>query len=270
MSGSGASSGVRDWKRAAEELISSGQYPAAEQHCRQWRSLAPQEAEAHCLSGILALEQRQVAAALGHLEQAVGLDPGLSRAWVQMARALSLLRRTAESLQAANRGFALQPADALSLDTLGVIYSRANQHQRAAGLFRQAAVVAPDNAGYQFNLASALKFLGDFEGAEAAYESCLNAEPEYWKAYPPLSQLRKQTAERNHRARYEAMLPRAQSVDAQLQLRLALAKECEDLGQAREAFQHLLAGKSAKRASLGYDSAEDAALFASVPTFPRF
>ena len=255
---------VRDLRQAAEALINAGQYPAAGDRCRQWLSLSPRDADAHFLAGVVSLEQRQVQPALIHLQQAVDLDERHARAWVQLARALSLLRRTAESMQAADRAFALQPDDGLSLDTLGVIYSRANQHDRAAGLFRSAVALAPDNAGYQFNLASALKFLGDFKGAEAAYEDCLRAEPEYWKAYPPLSQLRKQTAERNHRARYEAMLPHAKSVDAQLQLRMALAKECEDLGEPQQAFGHLLAGKSAKRAQLGYDSAEDTALFAAI------
>lgn len=255
---------VRDLKLATEALINAGQYPAAGERCRQWLALSPEDTDAHFLAGVVSLEQRQVERALVHLKQAVALDEGRAPAWVQLARALSLLRRTAESMQAADRAFTLQPADGLSLDTLGVIYSRANRHDRAAELFRSAAALAPDNAGYQFNLASALKFLGDFDGAEAAYEACLRAEPEYWKAYPPLSQLRKQTADRNHQARYEAMLPRARSVDAQLQLRMALAKECEDLGEPRTAFAHLVAGKSAKRAQLGYDSADDAALFSAI------
>ena len=258
------SDGPSHWQSQAEALLNRKQFNAAEQCCRQWLQTPAACAEGHFLLGMALCGSRQFDQALLSIDQALVLDDQRADYHAQRGRLLSLRRRTAEAIAAAEAALARRPGDALTLDTLGVIYSRANQHQRAADLFRQAAVLAPNNAGYQFNLASALKFLGDFEGAEAAYESCLNAEPEYWKAYPPLSQLRKQTAERNHRARFEAMLPRARSVDAQLQLRLALAKECEDLGEPREAFQHLLAGKSAKRASLGYDSAEDTALFAAV------
>lgn len=244
--------------------LAGGRLAEADVAGQRLLELAPQHPETHFLLGVLALERRQAEPAVLRFRQALALDASAARYWAQLARALSLLRRTAESLQAADQACRLNPADALSLDTLGVIYSRANRHDQAAALFRQAASRSPANASYQFNLASALKFLGDFDGAEAAYEACLAAEPEYWKAYPPLSQLRRQTPGRNHRARYEALLPRARSVDAQLQLRLALAKECEDLGEPREAFRHLQAGKSAKRASLGYDRADDAALFAAL------
>lgn len=254
------------WRSQAEALLNRQQFREAEQHCRHWLQTIPDAgAEGHFLLGMALSGLRQFERALQSVEQALAVDPRRADYHAQRARLLSLGRRTAESMEAADAALACQPSDALTLDTLGVVYSRANRHERAAELFGRAAAMAPGNAGYQFNLASALKFIGDFEGAEAAYEACLRAEPEYWKAYPPLSQLRKQTPERNHLARYQAMLPRAQSsVDAQLQLRMALAKECEDLGEPRQAFAHLLAGKSAKRAQLGYDSAEDAALFSAI------
>ncbi|MDP3856851.1 MAG: sulfotransferase [Stagnimonas sp.] len=264
MSAEAESALIRDLCQRAEQALAAGHLAAAEHGCQRLLALAPRHAEAHFLLGVLALERRQLEAAVGRLRQAIALDAGPTRYWVQLARALSLGRRIAEALPAAEQALRRRPTDAFSLDTLGVIHSRANLHQAAADLFRAAAAREPANAGYQFNLASALKFLGDFDAAEAAYEACLAADPEFWKAYPPLSQLRRQTPERNHRALYQALLPRARSVDAQLQLRLALAKECEDLGEPREAYKQLVAGKSAKRLSLDYDSGEDAALFADL------
>lgn len=250
-----------------EKLLEARRYAEAELACQRLLQLAPDWAEAHFLHAMLATEQRRWSAAVTNLRQALAIDPAPERYWTQLARLLALTQRIPEALAAADQALQRQPLQAWSLDTLGVVYSRANLHQRAATLFRQASSLEPGNPSYQFNLASALKFLGDFEGAETAYEACLAADPDCWKAYPSLSQLRKQTPERNHRARYEALLPRARSVDAQLQLRMALAKECEDLGEAKQAFQHLLLGKSAKRASLAYDSAEDAALFSALQKY---
>ncbi|ROH93115.1 sulfotransferase family protein [Stagnimonas aquatica] len=247
-----------------EGLLEARRYAEAEQSCQRLLQLAPSLAEAHFLRGMLATELRQWSPAITALRQALSIDAAQERYWTQLARLLALSQRIPEALDAAEQALRLQPQQAWSLDTLGVVYSRANLHARAATLFRQACGLEPGNPHYQFNLASALKFLGDFDSAETAYEACLSADPGYWKAYPPLSQLRTQTPERNHRARYEALLPRADSVDAQLQLHMALAKECEDLGEPNLAFQHLLRGKSAKRASLAYDCAEDARLFSAL------
>ncbi|TAJ52697.1 MAG: sulfotransferase family protein [Nevskiaceae bacterium] len=254
-------------REQVEKLLEAHRHSEAEQACQRLLQLAPDWAETHFLRAMLATEQRRWSAAITDLRQALAIDPEPERYWTQLARLLALTQRIPEALEAADQALQRRPRQAWSLDTLGVVYSRANQHQRAAALFRQACGLEPGNPSYQFNLASALKFLGDFESAEAAYEACLSADPDYWKAYPPLSQLRQQTPERNHRARYEALLPRARSVDAQLQLHMALAKECEDLGEPKQAFQHLLRGKSAKRASLAYDSAEDARLFSALQQY---
>jgi hypothetical protein len=77
--------------------------------------------------------------------------------------------------------------------------------------------------------------------------------------------LRRQTAERNHVARLQALLATdTLDVDAELQLRHALAKECDDLGRYDEAFEHLRTGRSRKRAAVGYDFSSDARLFDAV------
>lgn len=255
---------IGDLRRRASALLQARQLGAAAEACRQLRVLSPQLADAHFLSGAVAAEQQQPSAAAEHLRRAVELAPDHVDAWAQLARVRSLLRDRPASLAAADRALALQPARALTLDTLGVVYSRANRHDRAAEAFRRAVALSPGTASFQFNLASALKFLGDFEGSEAAYEACLQADPRCWKAYPPLSQLRRQTTDRNHLSRYRAALATADGTEARLQLHMAIAKELEDLGEAREALAHLQAGKSARRAELGYRSEDDAALFAAL------
>lgn len=252
------------WLRQAELLLEQRRPAEAADCCRRLLVVAPDDAEALFLLGMAQLEQRQLATALASLRRARAEAPQRADIAAQLARALSLGQQKPAAIAEAEAAVALNPETALTLDTLGVVFSRANAHTAAAALFARAVALAPDNAGYQFNLATSLKFLGDFEAAEAAYEACLRADPQYWKAYPTLSQLRRQTVARNHVARYEALLPQAKTVEGQLQLRMALFKECEDLGDYRAAFAHLSAGKAARRPSLGYRFADDEQLFATL------
>ena len=85
-----------------------------------------------------------------------------------------------------NRRWPCAPREARTHDTMGVIFSRGGRHERAVACFERAAALAPGNAGFQFNLASSLKFLGRFDAAEAAYEACLAADPHYWRAHSAL------------------------------------------------------------------------------------
>lgn len=223
------------------------------------------DAEAHFVLGIAELEQRHLPSALAALQQAARLSPQRADYLAQYARALASVHRLPEALAIAERALACRNADALSLDTIGVVLARGNAHARAADAFRRATVLASHRASFQFNLASSLNFLGDLDGAEAAYEACLSLDPQCWKVHTALARLRRQSAERNHIARLERLLPAAAGkVDALLHLHHALAKEREDLGQYAQAHAELVAGKKGKRESLDYRFERDAELFDAI------
>jgi Tfp pilus assembly protein PilF len=214
---------------------------------------------------VSAVESRQPGRALESIERAIALDPGRVEYHAQRARCLTLLRRHADAAVAADRAMALEPADALTLDTLGVVYSRIGRHHRAAAAFRAATARAPRNAGFHFNLGASLQFAGDVDGAEAAFEAAIAIAPRMCKAHSALSQLRRQTPERNHLERLHSLLATVgDDVDAALYLHHALAKEYEDLGEETRAFGHLEAGNSLKRRGVGYSTDRDRALFETV------
>jgi Flp pilus assembly protein TadD len=215
--------------------------------------------------GVLAAEQGRLTEGLALIRQAITGTPADPEAHAQLARWLSRLHRQAEADAAVERALALGPREARTLDTLGVVLSRGGRHARAARCFERATELEPGNAGFQFNLASSLKFLGRFDEAEAAYEACLAANPRHWRAHSALSQLRRQEPGRNHLSRLKALLDEdGLDVDAELHLRHALAKELEDLGRYDESFEHLAAGRSRKRAASRYAFSRDAALFEAV------
>ncbi len=247
---------------AALDALQRGDWRQAQSAAQAALQTFSGDADAHFALGVALLEQRQMQAAAEHLQHAMQIAPLRTDCAAQCARALSLLQRLPDALAAADIALALAPRDAYSLDTLGVVYSRANAHARAAQVFRRAIELMPKRASYRFNLAASLTFCGEIDAAEAEYEACLALEPHHWRAHSALSQLRRQTPERNHIARLQALLPAAQGQpDALLHLHHALAREHEDLGQYPQAFEHLRTGKAARRSVIAYDSQRDSDLF---------
>lgn len=248
-------------RAAAAQALGRGDYPAAERHALAALECRPGDGEAWLLAGIAAAETRRFGAAIARLEKAVAALPLSIEASAQLARCLSLTGQIAEACRIADRAMDLTPRDALSLDTLGVVYSRGHAHDKACAAFRAAIAQQPSRASYQFNLATSLKFLGDFDAAEQAYETCLALDRRFWKAHSGLAQLRRQTAASNHLVRLQKLLPAAPTRTARIHLQHALAKEYEDLGEYASAFRHLTAANAAKRSGYGYAFDDDAVLF---------
>lgn len=198
------------------------------------------------------------------IERALRLDATRPDYHAQHARCLALRKREGEARAAAERAEALAPLDALTLDTLGVVWSRLGDHARAVKAFESAVTQSPDNADFHYNLAASLRILGRFDEAERELDTVIRLAPRFYRAHSALADLRKQTAERNHVARLEALLDGVDDVDGELHLRHALAKELEDLGDYPRAFSHLAAGKARKRRTLDYSIADDEALFATL------
>ena len=258
---------VQRLHRAAQEQLNRGGLDAADESCRQLLALEPTHADAIFLRGMVAAARGQWLEAVSLTKNAIALRGDRVEYHAQLARCLTIVGRFAEALAAADQAMSMSPSDALTLDTLGNVYARANAHERAAQLFGRAAALQPDNAGYRFNLAASLKFIGKFDEAERAYAACVAADPHFWRAHWALSDARRQTPQSNHIGRLLSELPAAAgNADALLYLHHALAKENEDLGRYPQAFAHLIAGKAPKRQTLGYSFDSDRRLFDAVET----
>jgi tetratricopeptide (TPR) repeat protein len=229
------------------------------------REAAPGHGGVHFVAGVAALQLERLPQALALLHRASALSPARPDYHAQRARALSTARLFREAMDAAEEAVRQQPADPLTFDTLGVVFTQANEHRRAADMFRHAAAAAPEVATFRFNLATSLMFLGEIDEAEREYEACLAREPHFWKAHLALSQLRRQTAESNHLLRLNALLSTADGApDARMYLHLAIAKEEEDLGDYASSYAHLVTGKHAGAAGRRYRFERDRELFDAI------
>ncbi|MDP3491139.1 MAG: sulfotransferase [Phenylobacterium sp.] len=249
----------------AERLMADKAYEPAHALCMEVLSVDPSAARAWFLLGVLAADHDNPTKAAELFARAASLDLDDPRAPAQLARCLIALNRRDEALTQAQVAAGRGPADALTLDTLGVVYSRAGLHQRAIGFFETAFAREPRNASFAYNLAASRQFSGDFNGAEMAYARALDIDPSLHRAWSSRVQLRRQTPEANFIPELEAQFAAAgPDPERRLHLGHALAKTHEDLGAPEVALDWLIKAKAAKRRQVGYDRRADADLFAAA------
>lgn len=150
--------------------------------------------------------------------------------------------------------------DAPLLDGLGSLLSFLGDQHNALAAFERAATLAPDNPHFLFNRATVRRFLGRLAEAEADYDRVIELRPGDFEAYVNRSDLRTQTADRNHVAELKS-LAAADFADwrSEVQIRHSLAKEYEDLGEYVHSFEQLRLGAAKRREHLRYDVANDVA-----------
>ena len=197
-------------------------------------------------------------AALGALDEQAALQPGNAQLHVQRARCLLALRRRQEALEAVDAAERCAPRDPYLLDAAATLRSFANDHRGALAGYDRAVALAPQVARLRYNRAAVRRFVGDLEGAEADYDCAIALRPLDYEAYFNRSELRLQTAARNHVPELEALAARPfADWRGEVQIRYALASEYEDLGDYKKSFGHLKRGADTRRQHMQYDVAID-------------
>lgn len=253
---------------SAIDAFNGGDWRNAQRLATQVALYAPSHGGVHFIAGVAALQLSQLPRAIDHLQRATQCSPDRADYLAQYARALAMAGHTREAVAVADRVFELHSQDARTYDTLGVVYSKANAHKQAADAFCRAVELQPDHANYRFNLATSFMYFGDLDAAEREYGACIAIDPRYWRAYLGLSQLRKQTSNRNHIARTRDLLLRDPlDAEARLYLHLSLAKELEDIGDYPQAFDSYRRGKAAHGVRIGSSGVRDSATFDAIERY---
>lgn len=156
-----------------------------------------------------------------------------------------------ECLSAARHSAADDP---VAHGAIGDFCSARGDYPAALDAYDEAVQLDPLNPRYRYNRAAVRRFLGELEGAEADLDSVIAASPNDAEAWHLRSDLRVQTADRNHVVELELRSGRGfQDWRQEVQIRFALAKEYEDLGQYRDSWRALHAGSAVRRKNLKYD-----------------
>lgn len=244
----------------AHSALRRGDLPAAAAAGKALVLADPDRAAGYFLLGITAAEAGHVAKAVPLVQAAVDRDPSAEHL-AQLARLLSLLHRDGEAGEAAVRALAQAPGDPLTLDTIGCVLARLGRHEESIHPFAAAVAAVPANLQFRYNLAAASGFTGRIDEARAHYEQILTRDPGNARAHYGLAILSRQTAAANHVPRLEAALAAAARPADALRIQYALAKELEDLARPAEAFAHLSRANVAHKRAIGYEFAQDEAIF---------
>ena len=118
----------------AVEALNRRQWEAAHAMGLRLVGMVPGHGGVHFVAGVAALQLQRLPEGVRHLQRAVHLSPARADYAAQFARALAMARLTREALVAADAAAAMAPDDAATLDTLGVVYTQANEHAKAIAL----------------------------------------------------------------------------------------------------------------------------------------
>ena len=188
-------SGYHDARLAeAARLLALRAYREAHELCLDALKDNPASADAFYLLGLLTSDHENYAKAEELFRAAIGQRPDHAAALAQRARCLIALSRRGEAVETARAAARLAPADALTLDTIGVVLSRAGLHSEALPYYAKATGVEPGNSRFQYNHAAALQFAGEMDAARAAYRRCAQADPQDTRGLPAIVQITRQTA----------------------------------------------------------------------------
>ncbi len=206
------------------------------------------------------MRARQWTGALQSIDRALALNTRDAALQMYRAQCLMALGQRGAAFAAAEEAQRCGASNAAIADAAGTLFSLGNDQRRALAAYDRAVALAPRNARFIYNRATVRRFLGLLAEAESDYDRVIALEPKDFEAYKNRADLRTQTATRNHVAELES-LASSPFTDwrAEVQIRYALAKEHEDLGNYARSFEHLTLGAQQRRRHLHYDIATDLA-----------
>lgn len=249
------------WRREAEQALNRRDWRRAHELCIAILARRPDFADAFFMLAMIAAAHDNHARAVDLIGRALALGPARAEYHAHLGRSLLALQQPRAAYEAAVRALQSGPSDALTLDTIGVVMTRAGAHAEAVDPFLQAVVRQPSRAAFQYNLGAALQFTGRFDEAAGAYRRALAADPGYFRAWSSLAQVSREPFTPDEVRHLEQQLDGPLDVDAELHLCHALAKHCEDRGEHARAFALLARGKQRKRSTIRYAFDVDQALF---------
>ena len=259
---------MADLHRQAITLINRSEFVQAHAPLVEVIKQVPDHADSYFLLGVINLALGQVQKASKLVEKALVLD-NVAEYQAQLAKIYALLGNMQGALRLVEGAPSALVEQALVADTFGVALSRIGRHQQALEYFSRAIALDNRQPNFYYNYAMALKFVGDFIGAEPAFEQAIELKPDYHQAHYALAELAEVDGQQSRIERLTEMLATQELVkssakanpDQQLYLSMALAKECHAFGQYQAAFNAMATGKAAKRAQINYQISDDLAVF---------
>jgi tetratricopeptide (TPR) repeat protein len=255
---------LSDWQHAAQ-CFGQGRFADARVILEDMLERDPHSAEAWLALSQVDIHSSQVQQAASHALAAARLQPDNPKTLIDIAAVLLTVGEVLAARGCLGRAAALAPRDGALQQHLALQYQNLGDHTAALAWMQRARASGIADPGHRFALAVQFTFHGRMADAEAELERCVALQPSLGQAWAQLSQLRRQTPERNHLEALARQLAGVQpgSTD-HVALEFARYKEFEDLHRHSEAWQSLQRANNVMHAQLRPDPAAERRTFEAL------
>ncbi len=165
-------------------LIQSGKFADAEPILQRSVKIAPENADAHNLLGIVLDQLNRSADAEREYRTAIRLNPKAVSPLANLGILLAKEKRSDQAIQVLESVLKINPNHSQTIINLGLLYVSAQKFQPAVELLKRAVTIQPDSYDIQLNLGIALSQTKQLDEAEKAFAAAMvldpqNAEPLY-------------------------------------------------------------------------------------------
>ncbi|MFT5758369.1 MAG: tetratricopeptide (TPR) repeat protein [Alteromonadaceae bacterium] len=249
--------------KQAQQALNNEEYQQAHHYLMAIFKQDQNFADAYFLMAMIAAAHHNRKKAIELIEKANELSPKNAEYLAQLAKQYALNSEHVTAVKYLDLAVQCSPHTALTLDTIGVAYSKVGLHNKAIAFFKKA-VALQENYLFYFNLGVAQTFTGDFEEARKAHQKVLSLVPDYCKSHTALSALTNVSKKQNNITNLKALFQKVSDPDDKLNIGHALAREYEALKDYQQAFESLTLAKQCKLNKIDYNFADDLAMFASI------
>ena len=234
---------------------SVGNIEEAEQAIQKATVLKPDSAEMRIeLADVLFMRDRYGDAEI-ELENAKELSSDSSQIYVRLSHVLERGNKIEEALEAVDKAVELNPEMPDAFMRKGSICHLANRPEEALEHFNKALEMKPDMAATLLSLAELNLTLGDKEKARECLEKVQKEHPDFPGLYLTLSKTKKFTEDDPD---FQKMVELEKDVerygiDQACLLNFALFSAYENIGDYKQAFEHLKKANDYKRKQVPYD-----------------
>ena len=189
-------------------LMEAGRWEPALNAFRRVLSIY-ENAEIHYNLGYIKTAQGLYEEAIGHFRRATQINNAFAEAYKKMGECYKRLNRPEEAQAAFEQAAAIyfdkhmdrdaemvmnevlkiNPDTPNIYNSLGIVYRRTEQHEKAVAMYLKALKVNPDDEHIHFNLARAYLEIGETDRAEQSLKKCLRVNPDQMDARSLLKKL---------------------------------------------------------------------------------
>jgi len=233
-----------------DRFLGEGAYREAIDCYQRLLAAEPRHAIAHDHLGTVLGKLGRYQEAEEEFRRAIAIKPGLAEIHANLGAVLALRGRTAEAEAPLRRAVKLNPKHVGAHLSLGMTHLYLGRLAEGKSCFEKANKLAPRHAGVFVGMGRVAGYEGHFTEAETLYRQALAVDPEHPSAWAGLVALRKMSAtdvtwlESAEKVAASGIAPLAES-----ELRFAIGKYFDDVGEFKRAFRSYARANELQKAS---------------------